>query len=363
MSDHLVELFVAVTSAPRSIAAQYLQRNNNDLGAAIEDFYASNTRTPTPPRDQPARLGGIRTLRDFHEDEDDKTANHFFTGGEKSALQVENPDKKLPRGGAAAGAQREPLLVEKIFQRAREQMGEADDRPLAQGEPPVELPQHFTGRGFRLGDGEGDLEVVGGPQAGLAAAQRPAKVSREITFWRQGFTVGDGELRRYDDPENEQLLHELKQGRVPVSLLNVEFGQDVDVLVVRKVDEDYTPPKRPAGGFHGQGQRLGLPVPGETAPEPAPVSVLSEPAEPEPEAEGDCRVQIRFANGQRVGHNFNSSDPVLRVYEFVRAHPHTAGSRPFVLSHTFPVKAIDEHGDETVALAKLKNAVIVQRWQ
>ena len=88
-------------------------------------------------------------------------------------------------------------------------------------------------------------------------------MTREITFWKQGFTVGDGPLHRYDDPRNASVLQELNQGRVPMSILDVEFGQDVDVSVYKKTDEDWTPPKRKIGGYHGAGHRLGSPVPGE----------------------------------------------------------------------------------------------------
>jgi UBX domain-containing protein 1 len=34
----------------------------------------------------------------------------------------------------------------------------------------------------------------------------------ELTFWRDGFTVGDGELRRYDDLANKQFLDDVAQG-------------------------------------------------------------------------------------------------------------------------------------------------------
>ncbi|KAM9921841.1 hypothetical protein OXX59_006256 [Metschnikowia pulcherrima] len=369
---HLIESFVAVTNAPKSLAEQYLDRNGHDLTAAIEDFYNTNGEANSGSRGSPSpeqassraktpKSGGIRTLRDLDgadDEQDDKTDANFFTGGEKSALQVEDPDKKKKRA--------EPSLVERIFQRASEQMNEEDDRPSAAAE---EAPKKsFTGTGFRLGDSNQTSQVVF--DAAASPKVRPAKVTREITFWRQGFTVGEGELRRYDDPENVSLLQELKQGRVPVSLLDVEFGQDVDVSVVRKVDEDYTPPKRKVGGFHGQGQRLGSPVPGEDlAPAPAASAEVpskettSVPTKKTPEGEGDSLVQIRFANGKRVSHKFNGTDSISVVYAFVRDHDYSDPSRQFILSHTFPVKPIEESAETTVESAKLKNAVIMQRWK
>lgn len=299
------------------------------------------------------------------EDEDDKTNTNFFTGGEKSGLQVEDPNERRKRAEAAArAAPSEKSLVEQIFERAKEQMDQPDDRPLAREEGEADSRPHFLGAGFKLGDGTEPSTEVRDP----AARRVPSKVTVEIIFWKQGFTVADGPLHRYDDPANAVVLQELNRGRVPMSLLDVEFGQDVDVSVYKKTEEEWTPPKRKAGGFHGQGQRLGSPVPGEepvrepaaAAPAAAPVAAAGAPEEPE--GDGDATVQIRFANGKRTSHRFRSSDPVSAVYEFVRGHRDLDRSRAFVLSHAFPVKPIADDGT-TVEAAKLKNSVVVQRWQ
>lgn len=37
-------------------------------------------------------------------------------------------------------------------------------------------------------------------------------IIRHLTFWREGFTVEDGELMRYDDPNNESILAEIHAG-------------------------------------------------------------------------------------------------------------------------------------------------------
>ena len=43
---------------------------------------------------------------------------------------------------------------------------------------------------------------------------RPAEETaiRHLTFWRDGFSVEDGELRRYDDPAQAQILSEINAG-------------------------------------------------------------------------------------------------------------------------------------------------------
>ena len=37
-------------------------------------------------------------------------------------------------------------------------------------------------------------------------------VERRVTLWRTGFTIDDGPLRNYTEPENEALLRQLRAG-------------------------------------------------------------------------------------------------------------------------------------------------------
>ena len=37
---------------------------------------------------------------------------------------------------------------------------------------------------------------------------------RHLTFWQEGFTVEDGDLMRYDDPANSEILASLNAGYV-----------------------------------------------------------------------------------------------------------------------------------------------------
>ena len=92
----------------------------------------------------------------------------------------------------------------------------------------------------------------------------------------------DGDLRRYDDPDQAQILSEINSGyglfiisifcsfsafflmmsvasRAPPSILNVLPGQPVEVRVTRRTEEDYVP--TPRMGFAGSGSRLGGVVP------------------------------------------------------------------------------------------------------
>jgi len=83
-------------------------------------------------------------------------------------------------------------------------------------------------------------------------------VERRLIFWADGFSIEDGELYRYDDPQNQMLLNMIKAGRAPASLWNVAFNQPVQVVVEQRTNENYTPPpKAPMKAFSGGGNRLG----------------------------------------------------------------------------------------------------------
>jgi UBX domain-containing protein 1 len=128
------------------------------------------------------------------------------------------------------------------------------------------------------------------------------RARRLIIFWRDGFTVEDSRLMRYDNPEDAALLSALNEGCVPVSplhipysilphsfllclrslfapvltstvlpslappaLLNLAPGQPVEMLVDKRTHMDYVPPPGGVRWGGGAGVRLGAPVPGEAS--------------------------------------------------------------------------------------------------
>ena len=70
-------------------------------------------------------------------------------------------------------------------------------------------------------------EVPSQPAPGLGAQTRPkteddgggdlnTAVVRDIFFWRNGFSVGDGPLMRYDNPEGMATLNAINSGYASV---------------------------------------------------------------------------------------------------------------------------------------------------
>lgn len=294
--------------------------------------------------------------------DDDDDESRLFAGGEKSGLAVQNPDGPQARGGR---------LISDIFRQAQQNQVNPDE------DDEEERPQQprFSGTGFTLGTEDTPSQAVATDDGAQPEAERPRKVVRRLTFWRDGFSVEDGPLYRYDDPANMQYLQLIKSGRAPLALLNVQNGESVDVHISRRTTEDYQAPKRPVGGFHGQGFRLGSPVPGElrsqsVSPQPAASgsstagqasgSAATPQASREPVGSGDAQVQLRLGDGTVLRARFESSGPVQQLYDRVDSQPSTAG-RSYVLQINFPRKELTDR-QQSLKEAGAVGAVVTQKW-
>ncbi|ORZ03363.1 hypothetical protein BCR43DRAFT_483209 [Syncephalastrum racemosum] len=303
----------------------------------------------------------VRTLNDLgsndQDDESDDDRQDFFAGGEKSGMLVKGPNKHND-------------LVNQILKKAAEggPAPDEDDPTAAQ-----KHPSFFQGSGYKLGSEEEPSELIN-PTAPQAHEELPLEpVTRYLTFWRNGFSVDDGPLYRYDDPANQTMLNAINSGRAPLSLLNVRHGQPVDVRVARRQDEDYVPPpKAPPKPFEGSGHRLGSPAPfaapaspSGAAPGAYPSSSSAAAASNEPvvtvdESQPTTQLQIRLGDGSRLVAKFNHTQTVGDIRRYID------GTRPadrsYILQTTFPVKELTDE-TQTLKDAGLLNTVIVQRYQ
>lgn len=75
----------------------------------------------------------------------------------------------------------------------------------------------FSGGGHTLGSDEVPSQVIPDPAAAAAGAagaggEEQETAIRNLTFWREGFSIDDGELMRYDVPENQRILDAINSG-------------------------------------------------------------------------------------------------------------------------------------------------------
>lgn len=402
--DKAIEEFIDITGIAKSVAEQYLARNDYIVENAVTDYYdtehvesgskseilGSESIQKNNKRSSGSLFKSFSDLRgsennannDNNDNDDDDNMN-FFTGGEKSGLAVEDPNKRKTGSGRK--------LVDDLIEKAQKEAGQPDWREnnkLDDNEDTdIKKKKAFRGTGHSLGSIENsvDSKTILGENNLSDNSGRGEKVTRTITFWKEGFSIDDGELYKYDDPKNQDYLKQLNMGRAPLSLLKVQMFQDVDVNVVKKLDEsyhDHQKSKPRVFGFQGSGKRLGSPIPGEpTTVEEAlakyedtknTASVTNsgtdnkkEESEDVSGQQGDTSIQIRLATGERIIQRFNSTDKIEEIYNFVATKDNTTttnNNRAWGLVTLFPTQPLDDKKSQTIAEAGLKNAVIIQRW-
>lgn len=198
-----------------------------------------------------------------------------------------------------------------------------------------------------------------------AMSSQPPKVTRVLKLWKDGFSVDDGHLYRYDDPANKDYLEAINNGRAPLSLLNVEYGQAVDVNVEKRTDDAYRPPPKTYKPFEGSGHRLGTEAPPENS------NSAKSRAEGPSESNGSATMaidealpttslQIRLAAGGRLVSQFNTSHTLTDVYDFVERSAPSEG-RQYTLLTPFPRKEYSKDGT-TIEAAGLLKGVLQQKF-
>ncbi|KAJ4293317.1 protein phosphatase regulator [Kalmusia sp. IMI 367209] len=363
--DADVSTSMADENAPQDDPSQQQQPGGGrTLGGAYvpQSASSSSTNPQQPAARRPQR--GLRTLGDLQSggghghsnhgsdsEPDDDENQDFFAGGEKSGLAVQNPNQSNSHDH-----------INNILRRARQNA----PRPGGDDEQPT---SRFTGTGMTLGGDDAPSRQIPNPSASVQ--QPPPRAHRELHLWRDGFSVDDGDLFRYDDPANARTLEMINTGHAPLHILNVEHGQEVDVEVHAHKDEDYVKPKKKYVPFSGAGQRLGSPTPGASGLAQPPAAAATPSASagaPKPAIKVDesapiVTLQIRLADGTRLPSRFNTTHTIGDVYDFVNASSPASTQRGYALMTTFPNK---ELSDKSVVLGDLaefkRGGVVVQKW-
>lgn len=413
-----ISQFVGITGASVDEARQYLDSSNGDVNMAVASYFeacdidASAPVPPAVPADvsgprtlsgaavsdtspwpsdstkktsggvRKARSGGIMTFNDLRSNdeprEDDDDPVNLFAGGERSGLNVENPELNQRGPGRS--------IVDDILSRAAtsSHAGVPSSETSFVGLHGTPKNNAFTGRGFSIGGATvGDeKEDPARPYDSSTAHnnevmddEEPAV--RNLTFWQDGFSVEDGPLHRYDDPANQTILEAINSGRAPLSLLNVRFGQPVELLVARRTNEKYVPPPPPpAKPFEGQGNRLGAPSAGSLVSHEPQHSASAASSAPSADAvqvdpsQPTTQIQVRLSDGQRLIIKLNMTHTVSDLRRQIEAYVYATSTnllsrqRPdlvhqtYTLRASFPPKPLSNDAC-TVAEAQLANAVVL----
>jgi UBX domain-containing protein 1 len=229
-----------------------------------------------------------------------------------------------------------------------------------------------------LGGEDRESSFIPDPTAPPPELDQEASAIRHLTFWQDGFSVEDGELMRYADPENEQILAQINTGQAPPHILDVQPGQPVELRVAKRLSEKYTPPpKKPMSAFSGSGNRLGAPVPTVISSEsampgsfPAAASTSAAATHDRPsmntmfevdQAQPTTSIQIRLADGTRIVCRMNLTHKVQDIRNFINASRPENLTRSYTIGTAFPNRKLEDDS-QTIEAAGLQNSVVMQRW-
>ncbi|KAJ2611968.1 protein phosphatase regulator, partial [Coemansia sp. RSA 1365] len=322
--------------------------------AAAVDTPASTRATAVPYRRSGpnARIATLSSIRSHpssggananSDDDDDNDDEHkWYAGGESSGMAVQPP--------SADGS---GSLVDRIMRRAAEDSAAIDTTTGVSQQRPPAASSAFAGHGRKLGDPATSEAVSQNPSVlDSAAAVDPVFsddiATRELTFWRNGFSIGDGPLYNLEDPTNRQNLDAILQGRAPLDILNVRPGQRVEMKIADRRGEDYassTQPSPSAQPFVGHGRRLGGIGPAvDTSSAPAtsatasrePASLTIDPSQP------TVQVRIRMVDGKCLVAKVNPSHTIGDLRSFVLSQRPAAAQRPFTFNTISPAAVLSD---------------------
>ncbi|XP_050680633.1 NSFL1 cofactor p47 [Leptidea sinapis] len=387
--EETLRQFCDVTGADEDRSKFFLESSNWQLEVALSSFYehggniddAPANAAPTLASPQPMSESDLEsppgspekpkkkdvkkrtntkfaTLDSLHQDSssDEEEGEAFYAGGsERSGQQIIGPGRGVTD------------IVNDMFKSVRERGaavaldGESTSSGRGRG------GGLFGGVGYRLGQTSDDHEEVTPPNTTKQDDGRNVR----LRLYREGFTVDDGPLRHYMDPQNAEFLACIRRGEVPQELV----GRGQVRLSLEDKRQEEAPRNVPKSQpFSGKGHLLGSPTPAIVgAAEPAPPAPAQDRTQHLRQAQlilatddqkPTTTIQIRLADGSRVTGRFNESHTVDDLYQYVtRAEPQYE-ARPFILLTAYPSAELTE-ADRALTLkaANLLNSTVMQRLQ
>uniref|UniRef100_A0A183BVQ9 UBX domain-containing protein n=1 Tax=Globodera pallida TaxID=36090 RepID=A0A183BVQ9_GLOPA len=226
---------------------------------------------------------------------------------------------------------------------------------------------------FRLGGHGVQSEQVGGTSTTADSTRQQAPVVVRLVLWTNGFSVNDGPLRQFQDPQNREFLQAVMTKRIPPELIMP--GREIDLRIEKKSTE-YEPPKiKP---FSGKGNQLGSVAPNvENSSDvvyvdaPPKLSAeesakLVEQAQAELKVDDNLpttRIQIRIPDTARpIVARLNQTQTVDQLRIFIVSAEPSLAYRPFRLMTSYPTQPIEAE-ELSVKDAGLLNATVLVKFE
>nr|CAD7258148.1 unnamed protein product [Timema shepardi] len=202
----------------------------------LTDSHHKQKPKPKQPAGYSSRIATVAGLDSDTSDEEEGQA--FYAGGsEHSGQQVLGPSKKKD-------------IVSEMFKSVKEHGAEVVDTHSPRG---LGASSSFAGTGYRLGQSTNDSEVIGPPSGGFHVTHTEVV----LKLWKEGFSINNGPLKRYSDPENRGFLDSVRRGEIPTELVRESHGREVHLNMEDHRHEDFVTPKNKLNAFGGKGHVLG----------------------------------------------------------------------------------------------------------
>lgn len=382
--EELVKQFSDVTGVSEDRAKFYLDAANGELQVALSSFYEgdnegepaavaldddsdddnlpmdsvhvhrSDAKSKAKKAPQSSNIATLASLNDSSSEDEDEQGQAFYAGGsERSGQQVLGPPKKNPIKD----------YVSEIFRSAQQGNLETFEGEAS----PSSSSSLYAGTGYRLGQTDNDHQAIPDRRSSGTDSDHNHEVVT-LTLWRQGFSINDGELRRYEDAANKEFFESIMRGEIPAELRS-KGPTMIHLDLKDNRHEDYVKRAAPFKAFAGSGHSLGSPAPNVVQSTPSASAGDNEKNEkqaasslPVDENQPTTNLQIRLADGSRLSARFNQSHTINNVREYItNARPQYV-SQNFVLMTTFPPKELTD-GSQSLKDAGLLNAAIMQRMK
>ena len=177
------------------------------------------------------------------------------------------------------------------------------------------------------------------------------KSKLKLELYKNGFILDGGEFRNKNEPQNKKFMEDIEKGYIPKELVKKGYT-DLGIELDDHRSENYEPPKeeKKFHAFTGLGQSISK-VHTEGLHVEKNVTSSVDRSQP------TCKVNIRLFNGEVVNEDFNLTQTLQDVINFVQKK---SGSNNFSLLDGFPPRPLTDY-NKTIKELHLEGSLLTQR--
>ena len=173
----------------------------------------------------------------------------------------------------------------------------------------------------------------------------------KLSLYKNGFIMDNGEFRNKNEPANKKFMEEIEKGYIPNELVKKGIT-DLGIEMDDHRDENYEPPKeeKKFQAFTGLGKSI-------SSVNTEGLHVNKNASSNVDRSKPTCKVNIRLFNGEVVSEDFNLSQTLQDVINFVKKK---SGSNNFSLLDGFPPRPLTSY-NKSIQELHLEGSLLTQK--